>query len=86
MDKQDLTAYYKVIEDRGWGCWLHGMKAGFIPKVLPTWTKRTHKVSDDRQVTVAWDPAKFTDEIGDQQQLVEVYRNKTHRVVLFPVA
>lgn len=83
----DLKDYYHTIRDRGWGCWIHGMRSGnFAPQIVPGWKKRTQVVSPDRQVSVAWDPKRFTDQLGDEhRQLVEVFKNELYRVVLFPV-
>lgn len=83
----NLEDYYNAIHERGWACWIHGMKAGFIPQITKGWRKRIQKVSDDRQVTVCWDPTRFTDDtaaLADNHEMIEVYRNETHRVVLFP--
>ncbi len=84
-EADDLTEYYVGIRERGWGCWVHGMKQAFIPMAHPNWQKKTQKVSEDRQVTVTWDPSRFTDAIGDTHTAVEVYRNTKYHVLLFPL-
>lgn len=84
-EEYDLTEYYNKIRERGWGCWVHGVKQAFIPIVHPGWQKKTQKISEDRQVTISWDPMRFTDKLADQNVGVDVFRNAKHKVMLFPV-
>ena len=85
MAFDDLVEYYREIVERGWASWVHGMKDNFSPIIPPRWEKRTQKVSEDRQVTIAWDPEQFTDTLGDQNTGVSVFRNAQFSVMLFPV-
>lgn len=84
-EEHDLTEYYKNIRARGWGCWIHGVKQAFNPIVHPQWQKKTQKISEDRQVTITWDPMRFTDKFADQNVGVDVFRNAQYKVMLFPV-
>lgn len=84
-EDEDLASYYDKIRERGWGCWVHGVKQAFVPILHPDWQKKTQKISDDRQVTVSWDPMRYTDTLGDQVTAIEVFRNAKYKVMLFPV-
>lgn len=85
MPEEDLTSYYDKIKERGWGCWVHGVKQAFAPITYSQWEKKTQKVGEDRQVTICWDPSRYTDVVGDLITAIEVYRNTNHHVLLFPV-